>query len=110
MISGSRKASTGAAAGIDALIGAAQMPLHCITCRAKIREAILSGRSEEAIQEIMRIDANVRRNVFSVASSFAEVYASVTYERLHIQKQKWVFVPAACSDPEYGRGSHFPSA
>lgn len=36
-----------------------QMPLHCITCRAKIRDAILSGRTEEAIKEIMQIDANI---------------------------------------------------
>lgn len=36
-----------------------QMPLHSITCRAKIRDAILSGRTDEAIQEIVRIDINI---------------------------------------------------
>lgn len=39
---------------------AAQMPLHCIDCRAKIREAILSGQTEEAIRQIGFIDPNVR--------------------------------------------------
>lgn len=34
----------------------AQMPLHAISCRHKIREAILAGRTEEAIQEISSID------------------------------------------------------
>ncbi|OEH77738.1 btb poz domain-containing protein [Cyclospora cayetanensis] len=33
-----------------------QMPLHCIDCRAKIREAILAGRTEDAIRQISCID------------------------------------------------------
>ncbi|CDJ43117.1 hypothetical protein, conserved [Eimeria tenella] len=36
-----------------------QMPLHCIDCRAKIREAILSGRTDEAIRQIGFIDPNL---------------------------------------------------
>ncbi|CDJ50348.1 hypothetical protein, conserved [Eimeria brunetti] len=36
-----------------------QMPLHCIDCRAKIREAILSGQTEEAIRQIGSIDPNL---------------------------------------------------
>ncbi|CDI80552.1 CTLH domain-containing protein, related [Eimeria acervulina] len=35
-----------------------QMPLHCIDCRAKIREAILSGQTDEAIRQIGFIDPN----------------------------------------------------
>lgn len=40
-------------------VASAQMPLHCIDCRAKIREAILSGRTDEAIRQIGFIDPNV---------------------------------------------------
>ncbi|KAL8272347.1 hypothetical protein Esti_003637 [Eimeria stiedai] len=36
-----------------------QMPLHCITGRAKIAEAIVSGRTEEAIEEISRINVDL---------------------------------------------------
>ncbi|KAL8427108.1 hypothetical protein ACSSS7_007892 [Eimeria intestinalis] len=35
------------------------MPLQCITGRAKIEKAILSGRTEEAIEEISHIDVDL---------------------------------------------------
>ncbi|KAL8439082.1 hypothetical protein Efla_007769 [Eimeria flavescens] len=38
-----------------------QMPLHCIIGRAKIEDAVLSGRTEEAIQEISRINVDLLR-------------------------------------------------